>query len=234
MSRADRQAFIFLVSAVVLDTAVVLLVVLRHDVHWGDIPTWVAAIGTVAAIGVALFQIDRERRERQRLERREADERHRSHARLISAVPGADAYVAVTPPHRANDSPIDLLNTSQEPVYNIVVGLVYIQGANAPQTTEAFIEAERRITGGWPPTTTVPIVLPGHWRVWVREMNWAGAGGMGARLGAEVAFTDRNGSHWIRRANGDLEQLPSDALAYFSALGFWPPYEFQQPVPLPN
>ena len=54
----------------------------------GDVPTWVAAIGTVVAIFVALFQINTERKRRHEAEEREQDERHHSHARLISAIPG--------------------------------------------------------------------------------------------------------------------------------------------------
>jgi hypothetical protein len=38
---------------------------------------------------------------------------------------------------------------------------------------------------------------------------------MAGRLAAEVAFTDREGSHWIRRATGRLEELPQEPLEYF-------------------
>jgi hypothetical protein len=39
--------------------------------------------------------------------------------------------------------------------------------------------------------------------------------GMYSRLGVEVAFTDRAGAHWVRRADGRLEQLPRGAFDYF-------------------
>jgi hypothetical protein len=67
--------------------------------NFGDIPTWVAAVGTVGALFAALLQIRTERERRHDSERREADERHRSQARLVSAFPVAarDALSSLGP-----------------------------------------------------------------------------------------------------------------------------------------
>jgi hypothetical protein len=53
------------------------------------------------------------------------------------------------------------------------------------------------------PWSTAAVLPPGRWRVWVPGEGWGG--GMGMRLGAEVAFVDRAGVHWGRRGTGELE-----------------------------
>jgi hypothetical protein len=196
------------------------------NLEWGDVPTWVAAVGTVAAFAVALYQITTERRYRHQAERLDREERHRAQARLISAMPGP---VAREPgdPLLAGRSAIDCINSSSEPAYNVVVGMVFIQGAG-PRTTEDMLGL--RAGDGVPhpvPTTTLSILPPGHSRAWIAGSGWIGV--LAGRAGAEIAFTDRSGSHWIRRAVGQLEELPVDPLEYFRRFNFYGPYEYQTP-----
>ena len=47
-----------------------------------------------------------------------------------------------------------------------------------------------------------------------------------------IAFTDRAGAHWLRRANGELLELEQDPLSYFAQFGFSPPHQFQRPEPV--
>ena len=42
---------------------------MRMTLNYGDVPAWIASVGTVAAISVALFQIRTERKLRQKAER---------------------------------------------------------------------------------------------------------------------------------------------------------------------
>ena len=56
--------------------------------NYGDVPAWIASIGTVAAFSVALIQIRTERNLRQQADDQDRKERHRAQARLISAMPG--------------------------------------------------------------------------------------------------------------------------------------------------
>ena len=49
----------------------------------------------------------------------------------------------------------------------------------------------------------------------------------------EVAFTDRAGASWIRRATGTLEELPKATLDYFGDFHLDGPYEFQTPERVP-
>jgi hypothetical protein len=193
------------------------------------VPTWLAAIGTVAAFVVAFVQINTERKRRHQTEAREAEERHFAQARLVSAMPGPEERDpdSVT----AGRSAVDCINGSQEPVYNVVVAIVFIQGA-APHTTEDMLRLRGAPQGGTAPVTTLSILPPGRSRAWIRGTHWTAA--MAGRPGAEIAFTDRAGAHWIRRAiGGRLEELPVDPLDYFARYGFHGPHDLQTPEPLP-
>jgi hypothetical protein len=200
---------------------------------------WVAlaAIGTVGALGAALFQIGAERRRRHRQEEKDREERHSAQARLIAAMVG--------PKERPKDSDtsglggrsaIDLVNGSEEPVYQLVVGIVCIQGT-CPESLEKFLEfqnqrnAQEAGSFATVPITTVSILPRGTFRVWIQGTGWSSV--LSGRAGAEVAFTDRAGSHWIRRASGSLEELPKPPFDYFHDLGLYGPYELLTPERIP-
>jgi hypothetical protein len=51
--------------------------------NYGDVPTWVASVGTGAAFGAALFQINTERTRRHDAEKADRYEHHRAQATLI-------------------------------------------------------------------------------------------------------------------------------------------------------
>lgn len=208
--------------------------------HWGDVPTWVAAIGTVGAFVAAFIQIGTERRRRLAREQQDRLQARRAQARLISAVLGPIEHPDPEPdldqPHIADKNAarlsygrtgVDLFNTSQEPVYTLVVGLVFIQGAGAPRTIEEHLEMVRQ---GPQSVTTVSLLPPGKHRVWIRGDLHGGV--LSGRLAAEVAFSDRDGVHWIRRASGPLEELPDAPLDYFRQYKLYTPYELQTPEAL--
>ena len=174
--------------------------------NYGDVPAGIASIGTVAAFSVALIQIRTERNLRQQTEDQDRKERHRAQARLISAMPGPTEPEEGLDP-LAGRSAIDCINASSEPAYNVVLGIVFIQGA-APHTTEDMLKL--RLGSGevaGVPTTTLSILPPGRTRAWIPGTHWTSA--MAGRAGAEIAFTDRAGSHWIRRATGGSTSCPS-------------------------
>jgi hypothetical protein len=66
------------------------------------------------------------------------------------------------------------------------------------------------------PVTTMSLLPPGTWRTWISGRGWGGI--LSGRLGVDLAFTDRAGLHWVRRANGQLEELPADPLAHPGSL----------------
>src|SRR5207245_7221638 len=118
---------------------------------------------------------------------------------------------------------IDLFNSSQMPIYGLVVGIVFIQGAG-PETLETRLALDSKSAM---PLTAVSILPPGTFRVWIPGTGWSSI--MSGRAGAEVAFTDRAGRHWIRRADGELVELHETPLEYFERCGLDGPYELQLP-----
>ena len=60
------------------------------QIHLGDLPTWLAGLGTVGTLGAALWQIGSERKRRIEREVQEREERRQAQARLIAAVIGPE------------------------------------------------------------------------------------------------------------------------------------------------
>jgi hypothetical protein len=154
---------------------------------------WVAGLGLIAAAGwvtsvcIALRHVRNARRTPAPIDRR-------AQAELVSVWPGP----------KADPQPVALLNSSDEPVYEAVATFVFIDGSGPMRGEDASPElAARRIRVG--------VIPPGRWRVSIN----GGWNGMYSRLGVEVAFTDGAGAHWVRRADGRLEQLPRRAFDYF-------------------
>ena len=175
-----------------------------------DITGWTAilAFATVllAGVTVRLAVTDRRRDDRKRLQDRERDDRlraealreaegreRRQQAERISGWPGQDS-----PPN----TPLILLNRSNEPVYEVVATLVLIQGAGAHRGEDYIPPGYRRV---------IAILPPGRWRVNV-DSGWAG---MSRRPGVEIAFTDRAGITWIRRSTGMLEEVKMPAIDHY-------------------
>jgi len=168
----------------------------------------VAAAGWVMAVSIALRQVRIERRRHT-----DTGAERRAQAERVSVWPGPSA----------DPQPVALLNCSDDPVYEAVATFVFIDGSGPMRGEEVTPElAGRRVRIG--------VIPPGRWRVCV-EGGW---NGMYPRLGVEVAFTDRAGVHWVRRASGRLEQLPRGAFDHFELprpLDLVPPEPDQAPEP---
>jgi hypothetical protein len=201
------------------------------NINFGDFPTWVASIGTVGALGAALYQINSERNRRIAQESRDRDERHRAQARLVSAWIGKTRGGPASSDNSRQIS-LELINGSPEPIYGLVAGAVFIQGRSGPNSLEAWFEVKKKTESQEheqlpTPTAILSILPPGRWRIWVQDTGEVLGGG---RRGAELAFTDRAGAHWVRRAKGDLAGLPSAPFEYLEKSGMYgPPYDFQVP-----
>jgi hypothetical protein len=192
-------------------------------IHYGDLPAWLASVGTVGALGAALWQIGTERKRRHEREERDRELARREQARRVSWWPGTeDGAPGPMDPRWGSSTPIELVNGSDEPVYNLVFALVHVQGAGFHG-----IEDWGREGAQLPPWSTAAILPPGRWRVWVPGEGWGQ--GLALRLGAEVAFLDRDGVSWVRRSGGDLEELAKPPLDYFADFGLHGPHDFQVP-----
>jgi hypothetical protein len=186
-------------------------------VHWGDVATWVASVGTVAAVSTALWQVWSQRR-------KELRNAFHEQAESISAWYSGDYRIETTSGLVVDGVAINLSNGSLQLVYEVVVFLVFVQGA-APRTGEEWaVEhlAEKR-RGAHVVLASVP---PGLSSVKVR---WTGDSVRQGRFGAEIGFTDRKGTHWIRRATGELIQIPSTAIEHYR-LGR--PVDYRVPMPV--
>lgn len=155
---------------------------------------------------------------------REAAERSLAQARLISAILGPEERPPGKDPILGR-SAVDLINSSPEPVYRLVIGIVFIQGAG-PKTIEDRLDLRDKSDEKYQavPITTASILPPGTHRIWIHGTGWSAI--LSGRGGAEVAFTDRAGRHWIRRATGELEELPEDPIYHYLKYG---PHDLQTP-----
>jgi hypothetical protein len=162
------------------------------------------------------------------MEEKEWLERHLAQARLISAILGPQE--GASQEGGAGRTAVDLLNSSGEPVYRLVVAIVFIQGAG-PETIERWLEVRPPSQQQPIPVTTASVLPPGTFRIWIRGMGWSAI--MSGRSSVEVAFTDRAGSHWVRRATGQLEELNEEPLEYFGHLGFYAPHDLLTPERIP-
>jgi hypothetical protein len=170
---------------------------------FGSVPGWIGSIGTTLAVSLALYQIATDRVKRNQEERK-------SQAVLVSGWPErekitSDSFISLT----------TLLNNSEEPVHEVVVSLVLIQGAG-PKKGEDLDSSYHR--------PVLSILPPGKWIVEVNSKGY----GMSMRPGIEIAFTDRAERHWIRRANGTLQEIGKNAIDYYE-LGR--PQSFSIPSP---
>lgn len=172
----------------------------------GDIPAY---LGVVAAVLAVLFaalslrkqsetarqqheataaQLDHLRAEASRI--RALDERN--HASLISAW--------------FTDDDVSVLNASNEPVYEVVITSVMVQGAG-PRTGEEVTDCKYR--------KVYQVLPPGEWVTQLGRYE----GAQSTRSGIEVGFTDRNSKHWIRRSSGELCEVDNNLIDYYEYVG---------------
>jgi hypothetical protein len=197
---------------------------MRVQLVYGDVPTWIASIGTVGALGAALIQINTERAKRHQEEAQKREDDHRAPAMLVAGF--------IIPQPLSDDdgalarTPVCLMNNAYAPVYRLVAGMVSVRG-DGPQTIEDILQA--RQPGQPVPVTTVSILPPGNSQVWIK--NTERSGFAEGRAGVEIAFTDLQGSHWIRRATGKLDEIASEPFEYYATRGLQEPFEIQYPAP---
>lgn len=93
-----------------------------------------------------------------------------------------------------------LNNNSDSPIYNLVVSIV--DARNTDAKGEENPEEFRRAIDASPPGQVFCFAPEGY-------------SGMGFRAGVELAFSDANGNHWVRRSNGKLESLTENPFNHY-------------------
>ena len=95
---------------------------------------------------------------------------------------------------------IVLNNNSDSPIYNIVVSIVDTRNKDAKgeETPDEF----RRTIDASPPGQAFCLAPECY-------------SGMGFHPSVEIAFSDADGHHWVRRGNGRLESLAEDPFVHY-------------------
>ena len=163
---------------------------------WGDVPTWLAAVGTCGAVIVSLYLA------RQDGLRREQRERRRQ-AELVTAWLGAEEAVG-----DQLFQQVVIQNSSSQSVYQLIVSLVSVQGAFRV-TAVPPPQSDAKVSD--PFQTRVGQVPPGRFDTRIQS----GGHGMYLRLGVEIAFQDASGVYWLRRGNGCLEEMKGDPVTVY-------------------
>jgi len=172
-------------------------------VQWGDAPTWLAAIGTIGAVVVALWVSLGESRRRAR-----ADERRQ--AELITAwVSSRGGLIS-----GGIDKPgifVRVANASNQAAYRLIV--------SSCDATRQGDRPQGRSPGDW--RTFISELPPGEIGVFV---EWEPQ--MSSRPAVEIAFQDSAGRTWKRDYQGALEQLKGDHVKHYGLgepVGWKPP-----------
>ncbi|MEH3141167.1 MAG: hypothetical protein PGN37_13500 [Mycobacterium kyogaense] len=193
--KAAPAAIALAVVTLVSAAAVAVTYSLGYQPRWGDVPSWVAAIGTTAAVFVALGVAYSEY-----LSRKQRD--HRRQADAVTAWvenprgPNATGGTAAGPSEW-----VALLNTSGAVVYDVVVTLRFIvSGSEQPLPVYRFVR-----------------FLPPGRQFYTRCRSPLDDDGNDIATGifenASLAFTDASGEHWVRDSTGVLHSLRESALA---------------------
>lgn len=101
-------------------------------------------------------------------------------------------------------NPVSLENASNMPVYEVVITFVRTSGASCAKGEEFMGDNLLRRKHA--------LLPPGRYSL---EAPLGDLLGGGAYPGVEIAFTCADGTNWIRRANGKLEQIEERPFAYY-------------------
>jgi hypothetical protein len=175
---------------------------------------WIAigSIATALAFVVAFVAIVLDLRDRA------AAERQRQASRIsawISNAPGREVPISGPWPTIA-----EILNASDQPVYRVIVWMVFYAGGLYTTGEDAARDDERG------PATAL-VLPPGRYRVRLPVFD----PGMLKRPAVEIAFTDASGRHWIRRQDGRLDPIESAAPVHY---GLSEPLDWGQAEPVPD
>ncbi|MDK8643801.1 hypothetical protein [Niallia taxi] len=183
------QIFFFTLIQIVI-IIIICLLGLYFKLEVGDLATWVGGLGTIATLFFAFYQLHTERIATKENEKR-------TQAQKVA--------VWIDSENLQSEICYSIQNASESPVYQAIITLVGIQGAGPPRKGEDIDESyEYRVK-----LVTIP---PGKFHT----VSGSGGRGMSIEYGVEIAFTDANGNHWVRRSNGKLIEIKTNPLEFYN------------------
>lgn len=155
---------------------------------WGDVPTWLGAIGTVGTLVAAIFVVSRE----QRAAARNDDERRRNQASQVAA------WARIEPGGRIGGLEVQLYvrNASKQPVYDVLAA-IQDGGTGEGVATDSLAVL--------PPGETEVRAQAGALRHFLRDSKVTGSPAV------TMSFRDSAGQAWQRDLDGRL--IPLDHLS---------------------
>ena len=150
-------------------------------------------LGSLATAGTLIWLVV----ERSQLQNEKWESEEQKQAAGVSTWLSQKAFGS--PKHYSKEI-IVLNNNSDSPIYNVVVSIVDARNKDAKgeETPDEF----RRIVAASPPGQAFCMSPEGYM-------------GMGFHPSVEIAFSDANGKHWVRRGNGRLEELAEDPFIHY-------------------
>lgn len=157
----------------------------------------IAAFATCLAVIVSLCQIKAEKK-------RWEKERTEKQASCIAA--WFDDLNLLKKPEDEHSifQPVVIANTSNLPIYEVVISCVGLFGAGPPSKGENLSPDSRH-------RAVLAQLNPGRFGLWLST----GGAGMHIVTTIEISFRDSNGISWIRRGNGTLERLEQRPFSYY-------------------
>ncbi len=173
----------------------------------GDLATWVGSLSIALTLVVTAWAVTLEAISRRH-------ERLRGQAQSVAAWYGGGD---------GDGDRLSVANSSSLPIYEVLVSLVFVQGAG-PTTIEEWVKFAESDSQGRPLEfgSAFTAIGPGEWSVRIPPSP----GAMAVRPSCEIGFTDAAGRHWIRRGNGELQTIGRNAIDYY---GLARPVDFQAP-----
>ena len=178
---------------------------------WGSVPEWFGAVGTIAAVALALYsnkvsrkqlqkaqetaELERaeaaedRRRFREQREREELAERRRAASRVSLVATPEPWYDRIDQPSMTTT--IEVLNGGSEPIRLVTIAARKLQDPPPPEPTTM-------IPGNWG-------TIEGHAKRSARHLH-----AKDSRWGFEVQFTDQNDVRWVLDEYGKLVELNTD------------------------
>jgi len=200
--------------------------VAEHADFWSvAVPGILTGVGTLAlAVSTVVLAYQDRSRTDKRFTATAEKERHsaeREQAEAISAWPLGHPNGMGPGETPQPQMPIYIVNGSSQLIYEVAIWNVFIQGA-APHTGEDWVQRGED-EPYWHQLVAIAAVPPGRWEV---SIDFDTGPPQSVR-GVEVAFTDRSGTTWLRRATGPLEKLSQAAPEHY---GLARPLSYRSPA----